>query len=97
MYYIWWRKDVLVEDMLVLKLHLFKQQKGNASWICWRWWVVSLWAVYSHIHGTNAIIYHKETPEQREGAFSNFRISPVTINKLQGEYDSDIFLIQCII
>lgn len=28
----------------------------------------------------------EETPEQREGAFSNFRISPVTINKLKGEY-----------
>lgn len=39
----------------------------------------------------------KETPEQREGAFSNFRISPVTISKLQGEYGSDVFLFQCII
>lgn len=41
------------------------------------------------------VIYLKETPEQREGAFSNFRISPVTINKLKGEYESDIFYIQC--
>lgn len=36
-------------------------------------------------------MYLKETPEQREGAFSNFRISPVTINKLKGEYESGIF------
>lgn len=40
---------------------------------------------------TNRVIYLKETTEQKEGAFSNFRISPVTINKLKGEYESDNF------
>ncbi|TWW53057.1 ATP-dependent RNA helicase DDX50, partial [Takifugu flavidus] len=35
-----------------------------------------------------------ETPEQREGAFSNFRISPVTINKLKARGVSYLFDIQ---
>uniref|UniRef100_H3D8F9 RNA helicase n=1 Tax=Tetraodon nigroviridis TaxID=99883 RepID=H3D8F9_TETNG len=35
-----------------------------------------------------------ETPEQREGAFSNFRISPVTISKLQARGVSYLFDIQ---
>uniref|UniRef100_A0A674P417 RNA helicase n=1 Tax=Takifugu rubripes TaxID=31033 RepID=A0A674P417_TAKRU len=36
----------------------------------------------------------EETPEQREGAFSNFRISPVTINKLKARGVSYLFDIQ---
>ncbi|KAK2854151.1 hypothetical protein Q5P01_006812 [Channa striata] len=36
----------------------------------------------------------EETPEQREGAFSNFRISPFTISKLQARGVSYLFDIQ---